>query len=106
MLQPGLIMERPLLISSIIEHAAVQNGDTEIVSRETHGLVFPSTHPDGPARARKLANALADFGLPAGAVAGTLAWNNHRHVEIYYAVSGSGFIVPTCNPTLHLQSLS
>ena len=95
-------MERPLLISSIIEHAAVQNGDTEIVSRETHGPVFRYTYADCAARARKLANALADFGLPTGAVAGTLAWNNHRHVEIYYAVSGSGFIVHTCNPRLHL----
>lgn len=98
-------MERPLLISSIIEHAAVQNGDTEIVSRETHGPVFRYTYADCAARARKLANALADFGLPTGAVAGTLAWNNHRHVEIYYAVSGSGLIVHTCNPRLHLDQL-
>jgi acyl-CoA synthetase (AMP-forming)/AMP-acid ligase II len=105
MLQSGLIMERPLLISSIMEHAALQNGDTEIVSRETHGPVFRYTYADCAARARKLANALADFGLPAGAVAGTLAWNNHRHVEIYYAVSGSGFIVHTCNPRLHLEQL-
>ena len=61
-------MERPLLISSIMEHAAVQNGDREIVSRETHGPVFRYTYADCAARARKLANALADFGLPAGAV--------------------------------------
>ena len=105
MLQAGLMMERPLLISSIIEHAAVQNGDTEIVSRETHGPVFRYTYADCAARARKLANALADIGLPTGAVAGTLAWNNHRHVEIYYAVSGSGLIVHTCNPRLHLDQL-
>ncbi|MDP9009480.1 MAG: long-chain-fatty-acid--CoA ligase [Pseudomonadota bacterium] len=103
--QPGLIMDRPLLISSIIEHAAAQNGETEIVSRETHGPVFRYTYADCAARAKKLANALADFGLAPGAVAGTLAWNNHRHVEIYYAVSGSGLIVHTCNPRLHLDQL-
>lgn len=105
MLQRGLMMEQPLLISSIIEHAAAQNGETEIVSRETHGPVFRYTVADCAARAKKLANALADFGLEAGSVAGTLAWNNHRHVEIYYAVSGSGLIVHTCNPRLHLEQL-
>jgi 3-(methylthio)propionyl---CoA ligase len=105
MLQTGLIMDRPLLISAIIEHAAAQNGGAEIVSRETHGPVFRYTYAQCAARARKLANALADLGLASGSVAGTLAWNNHRHVEIYYAVSGSGLIVHTCNPRLHLDQL-
>jgi 3-(methylthio)propionyl---CoA ligase len=105
MLQPGLMMDRPLLISAIIEHAAAQNGATEIVSRETHGPVFRYTFADCAARAKKLANALADLRLAPGSVAGTLAWNNHRHVEIYYAVSGSGWIVHTCNPRLHLEQL-
>ena len=98
-------MDRPLLISSIIEHAAAQNGQTEIVSRETHGPVFRYTVADCALRVGKLANALADLGLPPGSTVGTLAWNNHRHVEIYYAVSGSGLIVHTCNPRLHLDQL-
>src|SRR5882757_2855649 len=105
MLQPGLMMDRPLLISSINEHAAAQNGQTEIVSRETHGPVFRYTVLDCALRVGKLANALADLGLPPGSTVGTLAWNNHRHVEIYYAVSGSGLIVHTCNPRLHLDQL-
>ncbi len=105
MLQPGLMMDRPLLISSIIEHAAAQNGETEIVSRETHGPVFRYSVAACALRIGKLANALADLGLPPGSTLGTLAWNNHRHVEIYYAVSGSGLIVHTCNPRLHLDQL-
>jgi 3-(methylthio)propionyl---CoA ligase len=105
MLQPGLMMDRPLLISSIIEHAAAQHGRAGIVSRETHGPVFRYTVADCARRVNKLANALADLGLPAGSTAGTLAWNNHRHVEIYYAVSGSGLIVHTCNPRLHIDQL-
>jgi len=40
MLQPGLMMDRPLLVSGIIEHAAAQFGNVEVVSRETHGPVF------------------------------------------------------------------
>jgi len=98
-------MDRPLLISSILEHAAAQNGEMEIVSRETHGPVFRYTVLGCALRAGRLANALADLGLPAGSTVGTLAWNNHRHVEIYYAVSGSGLIIHTCNPRLHLDQL-
>jgi 3-(methylthio)propionyl---CoA ligase len=104
-LQPGLMMDRPLLISSIIVHAAAQNGESEIVSRETHGPVFRYTVLECASRVNKLANALADLGLPPGSTAATLAWNNHRHVEIYYAVSGSGLIVHTCNPRLHVDQL-
>jgi 3-(methylthio)propionyl---CoA ligase len=105
MIQPGLMMDRPLLISAIIEHAAAQHGGQQIVSRETHGPVFRYTFAQCARRVKKLANALADLGLPAGATIGSLAWNNHRHVEIYYAVSGSGFVIHTCNPRLHLEQL-
>src|SRR5580692_10228060 len=105
MLQPGLMMDRPLLISSILEHAEAQHGETEIVSRETHGPVFRYTYAECAARVKKLANALAELRLPAGTVAGSLAWNNHRHVEIYYAISGSGLVVHTCNPRLHPEQL-
>ena len=92
-----------MLISGILEHAAAQFGDSQIVSRETHGPVFRYTYAECAARVKKLANALADMGLSSGAVAGSLAWNNHRHVEIYYAVSGSGLVIHTCNPRLHAK---
>jgi fatty-acyl-CoA synthase len=100
------MMDQPLLISSIIEHAAAQHGQTEIVSRETHGALFRYTFAECAARTRKLGNALLKLGLPAGCAVGTLAWNNHRHVEIYYAVSGGGMILHTCNPRLHLDQLA
>jgi 3-(methylthio)propionyl---CoA ligase len=105
MLQPGLMMDQPLLISTILEHAEAQHCQAEIVSRETHGPVFRYTFAQCAARVKRLANALADLGLPAGAVVGSLAWNNHRHVELYYAVSGSGLVIHTCNPRLHLEQL-
>jgi 3-(methylthio)propionyl---CoA ligase len=106
MLQPGLMMERPLLISSIIEHAEAQHGDTQIISRDTHGPVFRYSYAECAARARQLANVLDYLGLPDGCAVGTLAWNNHRHVEIYYGVSGSGRIIHTCNPRLHPDQLA
>ena len=105
MLQPGLMMDRPLLISGIIEHAAAQFGDAQIVSRETHGPVFRYSYAECAARARRLANALKHLGLHEGNAVGSLAWNNHRHLEAYYAVSGSGMVMHTCNPRLHPEQL-
>lgn len=105
MLQPGLMMDRPMLVSGIIEHGAAQFGDVEIVSRETHGPMFRYTYAQCAARARKLANALAGLGLQPGAAVGSIAWNNHRHLEAYYGVSGSGMVMHTCNPRLQPQQL-
>ena len=67
MLQRGLMMDRPLLISGIIEHAAAQFGRRAIVSRETHGPVFRYTYAECAARTRRLANALRGLGLDSGA---------------------------------------
>src|SRR5882724_7776776 len=105
MLQAALMMDRPLLISDVIEHAAAQFGDTEIVSRETHGGVFRYDYAQCKARAQRLANAFAREKLGAGTTIGSVAMNNHRHLEAYYAVSGSGMIMHTCNPRLHPPQL-
>src|ERR1700749_1322148 len=93
MLQRVLMMDRPLLISTIIEHAAAQFGDTAIVSRETHGPIFRYTFAECALRVRRWANALRHLGLEPGASVASLAWNNHRHLEAYYAVSGSGMVM-------------
>lgn len=105
MLQPGLMMDRPLLVSGVIEHGAAQFGDVEIASRETHGPMFRYSYAQCATRSRKLANALAALGLQAGDVVASIAWNNHRHMEAYYGVSGSGMVMHTCNPRLQPQQL-
>jgi 3-(methylthio)propionyl---CoA ligase len=105
MLQTGLMMDRPLLLSDVIEHAAQQFGRAEVVSRETHGALFRYTYAECAVRARKLANALTGLGLQPGSAVGSIAWNNHRHLEAYYGVSGSGMVMHTCNPRLHPQQL-
>ena len=56
MLQPGLMMDMPLMLSSILEHAAAQYGDVEVVARETHGPLFRYTYAQCAVRARKLGN--------------------------------------------------
>jgi fatty-acyl-CoA synthase len=101
----GLMMDPPLLVSSIMIHAEGQYGDQQIVSRETHGPLFRYTYGACAARARRLANALTALGLNPGDAVATLAWNNHRHLESYYAISGGGMVIHTCNPRLHPEQL-
>ena len=103
---PSLMMYQPMTISGVLHHGTTQFGDQEIVSRETHGPLHRYTYRDMGARAAQLAHALRGLGLQPGAVVGSIAWNNHRHMEAYYAVSGGGMVMHTCNPRLHPEQLA
>ena len=102
----GLMMDRPLLISSLLTHAESQHGEREIVSRRVEGDIHRTTYRELGQRARKLANALAALGIAKGERVATLAWNGYRHLELYYAVSGSGAVLHTLNPRLHPDQLA
>jgi fatty-acyl-CoA synthase len=96
----GLMMDQPLLISGLLQHAARHHGDTEIVSKNVDGSLHRYGYRDALVRTKRLANALKRLGAqPADRVA-TLAWNGYRHFEIYYAVTGSGAVIHTINPRL------
>ena len=101
----GNMMARPLLISSLIRHAAEYHADTEIVSRSAPGEIFRYTYADAHRNARRLANALSALGVTAGFRVGTLAWNTHRHFELYFAVSAMGAILNTVNPRLFPEQI-
>ena len=96
----GLMQDQPLLISSLIEHAARFHPRGEIVSRTNEGPIHRCTYADIHRRARQLANALAGLGVHGGDRIATLAWNGYRHMELYYGVSGMGAILHTINPRL------
>jgi acyl-CoA synthetase (AMP-forming)/AMP-acid ligase II len=96
----GLMSERPLLISSILAHAARWHGDTEIVSRTVEGPIHRYTYAEAEKRAKRLARALLRLGIGPGDRVATLAWNSYRHFELYYAISGIGAVCHTINPRL------
>jgi len=102
----GQMMDQPLLISSIIRHADRYYGANEIVSRRVEGDIHRYTYRDCHRRARQLANALAGLGVQMGERVATLAWNGYRHMEAYYAVSGSGAVLHTINPRLHPEQIA
>ncbi|HET8745899.1 MAG TPA: 3-(methylthio)propionyl-CoA ligase [Ramlibacter sp.] len=101
----GSMMQQPLLVSSLLTHAERHHGAQEIVSRRVEGDLHRYTYRDLAGRARRLANGIAALRVPAGGRVGTLAWNGHRHLELYYAVSGSGAVLHTLNPRLHADQL-
>ncbi len=102
----GLIMETPLLISGIIEHAAATHGATEIVSRTIDGGLHRYTYADARARAKRLAKALLALGVQSGDRVGSLAWNTHHHFELFYGVSGTGAVLHTINPRLFEEQIA
>ena len=96
----GLMMDRPLMTSQIIEYAAASYPEQEVVSRTPEGDLHRYTYRDAARRSRQLANALKSLGVRADDRIATVAWNTHRHLELYYAVSGIGAICHTINPRL------
>ncbi len=101
----GLMSEQNLLVSRLIEHAARFHGDVEVVSRLVDGSTHRYTYAEAERRARRLAKALLRLGIKPGDRVGTLAWNTHRHFELYYAISGIGAVCHTINPRLFDEQL-
>ena len=101
----GLMMDTPLLISSIATHAEKFHGGQEIVSVTADNPRHRYTFRECFARAKQLANALEKLGLNNGDRVATLCWNDYRHLEAYYGVSGAGFVCHTINPRLFPEQL-
>ena len=101
----GLMMDSPLLVSGIVEHADQNYPDREIVSVTSEDPLHRYTYKDCFKRVRKLANALEKLNIAKGDRIATLAWNDYRHLETYYAVGGSGYVCHTINPRLFPEQI-
>ncbi|MES2130470.1 MAG: long-chain-fatty-acid--CoA ligase [Pseudomonadota bacterium] len=102
----GQMQDQPLLISSMLEHAERYHPDVDIVSHTVEGTVHRTNWRDLGARSRRLAAWLVRNGVGQGSMVGTLAWNTHRHLELYFAVMGLGAVLHTINPRLSPEHLS
>ena len=101
----GLMMDTPLLISSIVENADINFHNREIVSVTADESLHRYTYKDCFRRVRKLANALEKLGLSHGDRVATMAWNDYRHLEAYYAIGGAGYVCHTINPRLFPEQI-
>ena len=101
----GLMMDSQLTITSIMKHADKIHGASEIVSFTADNPTHRYTYKDAFKRTRQLANALNALKLKKGDRIATLAWNDYRHFELYYAISCSGQICHTINPRLFPEQI-
>jgi fatty-acyl-CoA synthase len=101
----GLMMDASLLITGIMRFAERNFADTEIVSVSADRERHRCTYADVFRRARRLGNALDRLGMRPGDRVGTLAWNDYRHLELYYATSCSGAVCHTLNPRLFPEQI-
>ncbi|HTX04312.1 MAG TPA: long-chain fatty acid--CoA ligase [Steroidobacteraceae bacterium] len=101
----GLMQNHPLLISSLIEHAALTHPHAEVVSRTPEGELRRHGYAAIATRAGQVAGVLSALGVTEGTRIGTLAWNTHRHLELLYGVSGIGAVLHTVNPRLYPEQI-
>ena len=102
----ALMMNTPLMISSILKHAERNFPEVEMVSVTVDQSRHRQNNRAFASRCRQLANVLESLGAGFGDRIGTLAWNDFRHMELYYAVSGSGMVCHTINPKLFPEQVA
>jgi len=101
----GLMQDWPLLVPSILDHAARWHGEREVVTRTIEGPIHRTTYAEIHSRARRVAKALQRLGVRVGDRVGTLAWNTHRHMETWYGIMGAGAVCHTINPRLFPEQI-
>jgi 3-(methylthio)propionyl---CoA ligase len=102
----GMMMDRPLLVSSVIDYAADIYPDVEIVSNTVEGGIHRYSYRASRERIGRLANALVGLGVKPGDRVATLAWNGYRHFELYFAIAGIGAVCHTINPRLFPEQIT
>lgn len=102
----GLNMDRQLLVSGLLDYAGRNHGGTEVVSIDSAGAQRRSTWSDIRERAGRVSAALLAEGVEQGDRVATIAWNDHRHLETYYGITGIGAVLHTVNPRLHDDQLA
>jgi len=95
----------PLTLQHFLWRSTTLFPSKEIVTRRESGR-HRYTYAEFGQRVAQLAHGLKELGVSPGDRVGTLAWNNYRHLELYFAVPGAGAVLHTLNPRLfpeHLQ---
>ncbi|MGB5290199.1 MAG: long-chain-fatty-acid--CoA ligase [Lysobacterales bacterium] len=101
----GLMQDYPLLVQTILDHAALNHGEREMVTRSIEGPIRRCNYRDLRIRALRVAKALQKEGVVLGDRIATMAWNTDRHVEVWYGIMGLGAISHTINPRLFVEQL-
>ena len=101
----GLMQDWPLLCHRIIDHAAIQHGGREVVSRSVEGPLHRTNYSNLRTRSLKVSQRLERKGIRFGDRVATLAWNTWRHLEVWYGITGVGAMYHTVNPRLFADQI-
>ncbi|MEU7811218.1 long-chain fatty acid--CoA ligase [Pseudonocardia sp. NPDC049154] len=93
----GLMFDSQLLLHSLLWRTERLFASKEIITRLGPGEYHRYTYKDFGKRVRRLGDALRTLGIAPGDRVGTLAWNNYRHLETYFAVPGIQAVLHTIN---------
>ncbi len=93
----GLMQDWPLLCTKILDHAAINHGNREVISRTVEGTIARISYRD---------LRLERDGIKLGDRCATLAWNAARHMEVWYGLLGIGAIYHTVNPRLFPEQIA
>jgi fatty-acyl-CoA synthase len=102
----GLMMDYPLTVDRILEHANRIYPLKQVTTKLPDGSLHRYTYADLYVRVKRLANVLGRLGVGPGDRVGTFAWNNFQHLELYYAIPGTGAICHTLNIRLFPDQLA
>ncbi len=97
----GSMMNSQLTLTSIMKHGKQINANKEVVSITSDHDEHRCTLSDIFDRSAQIANLLKSHNIEKGDRIATLAWNDFRHVELYYGIGCSGAVCHTINPRLH-----
>ncbi|AET69404.1 acyl-CoA synthetase (AMP-forming)/AMP-acid ligase II [Desulfosporosinus orientis DSM 765] len=98
------MMAYDLTLRAILQRSTKLFSKKEIITRDYSGT-FRYTYSEFYKRAQRLANVLKNFSIAKGDRVATLAWNHHRHLELYFAVPVSGAVLHTLNLRLAPEQL-
>ncbi|VAV87481.1 3-methylmercaptopropionyl-CoA ligase of DmdB2 type [hydrothermal vent metagenome] len=101
----GMMQDWQLTTDRILRHAKINHPHRQVVSRQVDGSITRTSYGEIYDRARLLSSALLKRGIKLGDRVGTMAWNNARHMETWYAIMGIGAVCHTLNPRLHPDQL-
>lgn len=102
----GIMQDWPLTVDKILEHARLQHGNREIITRRVEGNIARITYSDLYDLSKQVSTALKDEGIGLGDRVATLGWNSERHMASWYGTMGIGAVLHTINPRLHPDQIA
>jgi fatty-acyl-CoA synthase len=104
---PSLMQDDfPLTLHHIRRALLANRPEATVATLREPGVVERASFAEISERVDRLARVLAKLGVEPGDRVGTFAWNNQRHLELYFAIPCVGAVLHTLNVRLFAEQLT